>query len=670
MWICWRIFFIEYLAYYGSIEPLFFALARHIRDHWPHLGWWRYWYCGMPFEYTYQPLLHYVVAILSACSGWDVARAFHVAIGLGYSLGPVSLYFLSLRLSRRTDIAAVAALLYSLWSPSAALMPAVAADVGGLWNARRLQTTVVYADGPHMAGLTLLPLAILLIDWAIARRGAWAFIVSSLVLMAVMLTNIPATISLAMALAALVLTSRRFRVRTGFSIAGMLLFGYSLACFWMPWSALWQTFTNAQRMAASVSLGPKNSAFWVPAIVVIALTLAVAWLAERLRWPRYASFAAVFAVITAQVVLGAAWLHIDLIPQAARFHLVMEMAIAMLVAACLVPLFALYPTTRWIGVGVALMFCVIQVFHYRAFARHLIQAADLSTRSEYRIARWFDEHAGGARVLVPGSVAFWLNSLTDTPQMKGCCDQNELFAAPRIAYYEFGGDFGVNEGHAAEVSLAWLRTLGIRYVAMCGPGSTEAYHDIVHPSKFDGVLPLRWREGGDSIFEIPVRANSLAHAIPPAARIARMPENGLDIAPLLPYVAAIENPSCPRTEFRWATMTTAEIRGFVPEGHLVSVQIPYHPGWQASSLGHPIPVSKDALGMMILAPNCNGLCSISLEFSGGREAVIQKLISFAAWTTAVLAIFVGIIRDRPQKRGLICPDSPIIPKIGGGGTRL
>src|ERR1035441_2184719 len=114
LWICWRLLFIEYLPHFVSIEPLFFALAKAIRSDWPHLGWWRQWYCGMPFTYTYQPLLHYVVAAVSAVTGLSVARAFHVVIAVGYSLGPVSVCALMLRLSRRMDVSFTAGFLCSL----------------------------------------------------------------------------------------------------------------------------------------------------------------------------------------------------------------------------------------------------------------------------------------------------------------------------------------------------------------------------------------------------------------------------------------------------------------------------------------------------------------------------------------------------------------------------
>ena len=90
-----------------------------------------------------------MVAAVSAVTRLSVARAFHVAIAVGYSLGPVSVYALMLRLSRRMDVSFTAGLLYSLWSPAAILIPEMKADLGGFWNANRLHTPVVYADSPY-----------------------------------------------------------------------------------------------------------------------------------------------------------------------------------------------------------------------------------------------------------------------------------------------------------------------------------------------------------------------------------------------------------------------------------------------------------------------------------------------------------------------------------------
>ena len=708
LWISWRLFFTEYLVHFGSIEPVFYALADAIRTQWPHLNWWPQWFCGMPFAYTYQPLLHYTVALISGLGGFSAARAFHIVLAVIYSLGPVCLYALVFRLSHRWDVSILTGLLYSLWSPSTLLMSDMAGDTGGIWKARRLHSAVVWGDGPYVAGLTLVPLAILLLDWAVrshkvARGGAIRWLAASLAIAAVVATNIPATISLAMGLLAYVLSVEAGRfLRASLAAVGASAFGYLLIAWWIPPSALWRNAVNAQWMDSASRFD------WVKIfqlLIAAALLAAISYILRRfnsfeelaqngvrretvpdssggarrtlcapedlartmerryqarsaepgrvsggvegragpVRAPEYLRFGVLFTVITSGIVLGNAWFHISLVAQAGRFHLVMEMAIVTAVAAVAVRLTdGSRCCRRMLLLGTTLM-CVVQIVHYRAAARRIIDRANVTTRSEYKIARWMDQHVNGGRVLAPGSVSFWLNAFTITPQLKGCCDQNELFRAPDFAYYQVLADNGPG---STETSLVWLRALGVQYIALCGPGTTEQYGDSKYPHKFDGVLPTAWQDGGDSILEVPARSSSLAHVVAPSELIVRMPANQADVAPLENYVAAIQDPARPEAQFQWDPQNGANIRAIVPRGSVVSVQIPYQFGWRATAAGWNIPVSSDALGMMVLAPDCDGTCGIRLIFDGGTEAKIVGIASLLGWIAALLAIVVSRRRER------------------------
>ena len=178
-----------------------------------------------------------------------------------------------------------------------------------------------------------------------------------------------------------------------------------------------------------------------------------------------------------------------------------------------------------------------------------------------------------------------MNAFTATPQVVGCCDQNLLFSAPRIAKYVFGTDDAAGD-RAAAISIAWLKTLGVRFVAICGPRSDEFYHEIHHPAKFDGVLPKRWQAGDNTIFEIPGQTGSLAHWISPSEVITQMPANGIEVASLLPYADAVSDPARSQLSFSWTSTSDALVRSeSAPVGNLLSIQIPYHSGWQAQDEG-------------------------------------------------------------------------------------
>ncbi len=159
--VSWKLFVTEYLVYLGSIEAAYIGLSRYVIQHPWDLTWFPLWYGGVPYENTYPPLTHIVVAIVAWLGGSSPALAHHIVGAAAYCLGPLTLFALAFRLSRDRLASFVAALAYSLVSPSALLIGAVAGDLGTAWGPRRLQALVVYGEGPHMVALALLPLAAL-----------------------------------------------------------------------------------------------------------------------------------------------------------------------------------------------------------------------------------------------------------------------------------------------------------------------------------------------------------------------------------------------------------------------------------------------------------------------------------------------------------------------------
>jgi hypothetical protein len=161
LWITHEFLTTEYLDHMGSIEGAYIAIARWASENWRDLTWFPLWYGGIPYQNTYPPLLHLLVAALADLTGLSPAFAYHAVTAVFYSLGPVTLFLLALRLSRSVACGFAAGLFYSLISPSTFLAPVVRHDAGGLWHARRLQALVEYGEGPHIAAMTLLPLALL-----------------------------------------------------------------------------------------------------------------------------------------------------------------------------------------------------------------------------------------------------------------------------------------------------------------------------------------------------------------------------------------------------------------------------------------------------------------------------------------------------------------------------
>jgi hypothetical protein len=182
----------------------------------------------------------------------------------------------------------------------------------------------------------------------------------------------------------------------------------------------------------------------------------------------------------------------------------------------------------------------------------------------------------------------------------------------------------------------------VRAVAVSGPRSTEVYKPFYHPQKFEGRLPVLWRNGDDVIYEVPWRYYSLAHAMDPGDLVKRTPMHGVDTDPLIPYVAAIDRPEAPDLSVRWPDNETMVITGNLKPGQIVSVQENANPGWHASVDGSARRVFADKLGLMVVVPNWSGTCTIELHYDGGAEMRVAHWINRAAIAGSLLWILLGL----------------------------
>ena len=238
-----------------------------------------------------------------------------------------------------------------------------------------------------------------------------------------------------------------------------------------------------------------------------------------------------------------------------------------------------------------------------------------------------------------------MNLWTNTPQVSGCCDQGIPDIEHRISNYViYSGDGTGNRD--AEISLLWLRAYGATAVGVDGPKSTEMYKPFLHPFKFDGILPVLWRDGDDVIYDIPDRSHSLAHVIPWSAMIARSPANGIDVEPLRTYVVALEDPDLPLAQVQWTSHHSINMSTFIGGGQALSVQVTFDPGWNATVNGVRRPILRDKLGQMIVDTGCRGKCEIEMVYDGGREAHIVDVAQLVG-LFLMLAIPLWFGRGKP-----------------------
>jgi len=175
-----------------------------------------------------------------------------------------------------------------------------------------------------------------------------------------------------------------------------------------------------------------------------------------------------------------------------------------------------------------------------------------------------------------------------------------------------------------------------------GPKSEEFYKPFRNPAKFDGILPVLWHEGGDTIYGVPTRSDTLAHVVPETALVRTMPINGIDLDQVKPYVGALEDPALPNADWQWKDWHSGTLHATVQPGQAISLQITYNPGWHATWNGAAQKIRPDGLDLMVIEPQCKGPCTLDLYYDGGTE-----LKACLAVSIAVMLLSLGLlIRSR------------------------
>jgi len=661
-----ELFTLEYSQYMGSIEAAFISISRYMLENWRDLTWFPLWYGGIPFQNSYPPLLHAIVAVIAGTFRISPALAHHAVTACMYCAGPVSLYFLALRLSGSRWYAFWAAWTYSIFSPSYFLMASVRSGMGGQVGPRRLQALVCFGEGPHITSIALLPVALLALDVAMAKRRPFWYVLAAVSMTLVVLSNWLGAVALAIGVYAYLLarTGKDGAWRIWVTAAAVAMLAYALACSWIPPSTIRDIRYNAQYV------GPFHRIYGTlplyAAAGVLATTL-IKYCMQRFRVSEVLQFFILFAILISAIPLAAEWVHVLVVPQPERYHLEMDLAICLLGAfgvRALVDRFltdvrsgarldnrSLTVAARKPGesarlsggrarlwgararLPAALAALILALSYYparldRRYARRMLKPIDIFQTIEYKTGHWFGSHLDGQRVLAVGTISFWLNAFMDTPQFGGGFDQGRVNRVlDRVQYQIYSADGAGDK--AAEIAMLWFRAYGVQAIAAGGATSKEMYKPLKRPEVFAAALPEVWREGGDAIYRVPQRTASLAHVVRQRDLVRDLPENGLDVQETRAFVQALEDPNSPSADFRWTSRHAAEIHAALRPDDLLSVQASYHPGWHALVNGASRRVFGDGLGQLVIEPNCDGQCRVQLVYDGGVEMLTARIVS---WT--------------------------------------
>lgn len=623
------------MPYRDSIEGGYAGMARIFAADPNPWSWNATQYCGLPTQFTYLPSLPFVAAMISRIApALTPDYSYRILASAFACLGPATVFLFVLYFTRSRGWALATALGYTFFSPAYYLVHTIDVDRGKSFLPWRLQVLVKYGEGPHNAGLTLLPLALIAVSRAATTSSFAPIFLAAILLAAITLTNWVAALALACCclLILLTLAGPGFRPARVFAAAAL---GYGLVCFWLTPTFIHTIAFNWPVDAFNYHLlGPQRLLLAGLPAAVLLLHLA---LLKIIPAERYLRFLALACLSFCWVVLWFYTWGLNTVPESRRYALEMELFVLLLLFELLrLAMRAPIAPLRFFAVYAALAAFLSAWGQPRKYVTQGFDGrrpAPKETFIEYRAAERLAALQPQGRVFASGGLRFRLNSWFLLPQVGGGFESGLKSRMPLHLSYQV---------RSAEGGLRELKTLGVEYVVVHGPKSREHYRDFKNPKKFDGVLETVWQEEDDVIYRVPF--TSLAHVVTPGELSkwdATEPLPADD-----PYPAAISDPSR-RLQVFWRGSSELQVQGTIPEGRLVSVQVNYDPGWRAAQDGRTIPIDRDRLGFMILRANPSVAANIELIYRGTLEQRLMGALSAIAWIASLAAI----VRER-QRRNL------------------
>ena len=593
----WPLFASGESPYRQSIELGYAGISRFIAEHPNPWGWNPFPYCGLPTQFLYLPVVPYAVAALVWITRVPHEMVYRIVTGGLACAGPVAFFFLVVYFSKSRVWAMLAALSYTVFSPSYGLFEQIHRDRGITELPWRLQVLVKYGEGPHNVGLALMPLAVIALWAAGAGRRFRQVAAAAVVLALITLTNWVAALALAFVYLAFVICTiglPGFDLRRVFAAAGL---AYLLACFWLTPRFIRTIAFNWPQDAVNFR---QENGF----ITIGGFLLALALVRFGLHWFRvefYRSFVTLctfgFGWVTLRYYAGS----VDTVPESHRYAIEFE-------------LFLILALVEWVRVAIVSgdrvkQFCavacavVMMLMGLGPAGQYVLHGWDRwrpvprEETAEFRMARWIAERKPGGRVLASGGVRLRLNSWFDLQQIGGTFESGLRNRKPV--------ETSLRIRNEEMTPIEELTALGVEYVAVHGPESIEDYRDYLFPRKFDGVLEKVYSHGDDFVYRVPF--HSLAGQM----------------------------------ETKWHGTDDLEITGAIPAGGSVRVAVNYDPGWRALQDSKPIGVEADSFGFIRLAAAASSRSRIELHYAGTLEQRVMAGISLLSW----LLMLAWLVRD-------------------------
>jgi len=648
----------ECTRHMGSIESAFISDARFIDEN-GFANWNPLWYCGFPFHLSYTPLIPYLTVV----THWmiptiSIPQSYRLITALAYAFGPVTLFLFVKYLTRKELTAFITAIIYSVaLMPIYGATPFVAELVKDLkYIPYGLIVLAFFGEGPHILGLTAIPLAALALLHSLRGPGFKRYVYASLAIAAVALANLIALYAFAL-ISAIILLGEALRgeamrktkrvLTCGAISCGLVAFCYDLSF-----------------IEASVSFGIFGGGGYVLtwrnfAEMAIILTAALTVLSLYFKKkPESQPLFVASAWTVVFLIIPAVWyfFNVPLAPQPGRYIPELNIGVSILLGIAITDIFeklaGAVPTgvrRVWRPLSFIVISAIVLVLPFtRSTWEVTYPNQDIEETSEYNIAKWLEEHTGVHRVYATGTVCFWLNVFTSVPQLRGGSDQGSTNPWWIHVAYE------IDNGDDGELGVLWCKALGIRYIVVIYPNADTPYHDYIFPNKFEGVLPLRHTYKGFAVFEVPLNHPELIQPV----EVVSLQDFGRikgvrDVEGLSGYVDAVEATPTAICSYRFDGVDRLTITVInATESTGILVKMTFDKRWKAYAEGGEVAITAVGPSFMLVTPEKRGSYELRLVCEKALSEVFGIVISVVtiALISAVTAYNSGKCLPRRQRQ--------------------
>jgi hypothetical protein len=642
----------EFTQQWDSIESAFLSDAIFVVNNYPHLGWYPFWYGGLPFHLSYTPLLPYLVAGLHFLLNWSVGHAYRVLTGLAYAATPVAFYALARSISKSRVAGLVAGFAYC-FVPT--FLPGLAPS--------HIQILTVYGEGPHTLALPFLLLAVLQLLRSMRHPTRIGHLATAALVAVVALANVIALFALALfALLALIteiVVGKPPQALRVFFLS--IVISYGLVAFQYDLGFI--LASAAFGAGGGVSFADFVSGEWLPIVFVFAILVPGLVLMARhyLSKSERALILTMLGIVAfGLIVLSKQLFDISLVPQPIRYVPELDLSVSLLVG--LVVAWSIESFLRLVpersqnfkhGVRLVVTALVLVALVSSATVlllpislRVTVPSPSVADVPEFRMANWLSAHVTDERVYASGSIGFWLNVFSNVQQVRGGSDQGATNTWWQLVTTQ------INTGPEAELSTLLAQAWNVKYIVVTFPNASTSYHDYLYPDKFKNILPLRYYYQGFGVYEVPLSQPAVVQAVgAQAAKSLRAITDAQDKRDLSKYVNLMDSPPA-GTRVTYSRTNLDQVLVSVSNASsdtAVLLKMTFDPRWNAQMNGQPVPISQIGPDFMIVYPSTNADYQITFHLERSQGELIGYFLSLATVIGVPAVIMVQFLMSRRYK---------------------